>query len=125
RLVVARDALDGEEKRAQERIAELIRHAEQFTRDLERERALIDDAAEVAERLEDERGDLLGADSLTEERAREAREEVALIEAALVETEHELAAAQESLAGVNARKAALEAAFAEESRRVARFEAEL
>jgi chromosome segregation protein len=125
RLIVARDALDGEEKRAQERIGELTRHIEQFARDLERERALIDDAAGVAERLEEERGDLLGADAETEERAREARAELEHIEAALAATEQELATAQEGLAGVNAKKAALEAALAEENRRVARFEAEL
>ncbi|HXY58892.1 MAG TPA: chromosome segregation protein SMC [Methylocystis sp.] len=125
RLVVARDALEGEEKRAQERIAELTRHIEQFARDLERERALIDDAAGVAERLEEERAELLEADGETEERAHEARAEMELLEATLAQTEHELGEAQESLAGVNARKAALEAALAEENGRVARFEAEL
>jgi chromosome segregation protein len=125
RLIVARDALDGEERRARERIAELTRHIEQFARDLERERALIDDAAEVAQRLEEERGELIGADSLDGDREREAQDEVARIEAALAATEAELASAQESLAGVNARRAALESSLAEENRRVARFEAEL
>ena len=125
RLVVARDALAGEEKRAQERIGELTRHIEQFARDLERERALIDDAAGVAEQLEEERAELLGADGETEDRARATRSEVERIEAALAVTERELSAAAESLAGVNARKAALEATLAEETRRVARFEAEL
>ena len=125
RLVVAVEALDGEEKRAAERIAELTRHIEQFTRDLERERALIEDAAEVAQRLEDERGDLLGADAMDEERAQAAQAELARIEAALAATEAELARAQEDLASVNARGKTLEAALGEESRRLARFEAEL
>ena len=125
RLIVARDALDGEEKRAGERIHELTRHIEQFSRDLERERALIEDAAEVTQRLEEERGELLGADAEAQEREREARETVQRIEAALRATEAELGGAQESLASVNARRDALEAAVAEENRRHARFEAEL
>ncbi len=125
RLISARDALDGDEKRARERIAELARHIEQFARDLERERALIDDAAGAAEGLEEERAELIGADALTQERAAEAQAKVEAIETALARTEAELAAAQDSLAGVNARKAALESALAEENRRYARFEAEL
>ncbi len=125
RLVAARDALDGEEKRAQERIAELTRHIEQFARDLERERALIEDAAEVAQRLEDERAELLGADSLDAEREAEARARLEEIEAMLAETEAELSQAQETLAGANARRGALEAALRDENIRVARFEAEV
>jgi chromosome segregation protein len=125
RLVVARDALDGEEKRAKERLAELTRHAEQFARDLERERALIDDAAEVTQRLEDERGELAEQDVLGAEREEVARERLAEIEDALARTEAELSAAQQSLAGVNAQRAALEASLRDETQRVARFEAEL
>jgi chromosome segregation protein len=125
RLVAARDALDGEERRAKERIAELTRHIEQFARDLARERALIEDADEVAQRLEEERGELMGADSFDADREREAQAEVARIEALLAATEAELASAQESLAGVNARRASLESSILEENRRVARFEAEL
>ncbi|MGA8172892.1 MAG: chromosome segregation SMC family protein, partial [Methylocystis sp.] len=125
RLIVARDALDGEEKRARERIGELTRHIEQFARDLERERALIDDAAEVTQRLEEERGELMGADSEAREREREAREALLRIETDLHATEAELAGAQESLASVNARKNALEASLREETQRLARFEAEL
>ena len=51
RITLARDALEAEEKRAQERGAELERRAAQFARDLEREQALIADAASVVERL--------------------------------------------------------------------------
>ncbi|MBG0809248.1 chromosome segregation protein SMC [Methylosinus sp. H3A] len=125
RLIMARDALDGEEKRAKERIAELTRHAEQFARDVERERALIDDAAEVTQRLEDERGELAEQDAIGAEREEEARERLAEIEEALARTEAELSEAQQSLAGVNAQRGALEAALREETQRVSRFEAEL
>lgn len=125
RLIMARDALDGEEKRAKERIAELTRHAEQFARDVERERALIDDAAEVTQRLEDERGELAEQDAIGAEREEAARERLAEIEEALARTEAELSEAQQSLAGVNAQRGALEAALREETQRVSRFEAEL
>ncbi|WP_400769975.1 chromosome segregation protein SMC [Methylosinus sporium] len=125
RLIMARDALDGEEKRAKERIAELTRHAEQFARDVERERALIDDAAEVTQRLEDERGELAEQDAIGAEREEAARERLAEIEEALAHTEAELSEAQQSLAGVNAKRGALEAALREETQRVSRFEAEL
>ncbi len=124
-LMVARDALDGEEKRARERIGELTRHIEQFARDLERERALIDDAAEVTQRLEEERAELLGADGETQEREREAKAAVQRIEADLAATEAELSVAHESLASVNARRQSLEASLSEENQRLARFEAEL
>ncbi|BBU60369.1 chromosome partition protein Smc [Methylosinus sp. C49] len=125
RLIMAREALDGEEKRAKERIAELTRHAEQFARDVERERALIDDAAEVTQRLEDERGELAEQDAIGAEREAAARERLAEIEEALARTEAELSEAQQSLAGVNAQRGALEAALREETQRVSRFEAEL
>ena len=125
RLIAARDALDGEEKRAQQRLVELGRQIEQFMRDLERERALIEDAAEVEQRLEDERAELLGADSFDDDRDAEAKARLEEIETALAETEIELSRAQEEFAGVNARRHGLEAALSEENRRVARFEAEL
>ncbi len=125
RLIVARDALDAEEKRAHERVAELTRRIEQFVRDLERESALIEDAAEVAQRLEEERAELLEAETAGSEREEEARARLAEIEATLVATEDELHEAQDSLASVNARAKSFQAAIEEEGRRFARFEAEL
>jgi len=47
RLTVARDTLSGEEKRAEERAAELKRRVEQLAHDVKREETLIADAAEV------------------------------------------------------------------------------
>jgi chromosome segregation protein len=125
RIVVAREALEAEERRAKERIAELTRRAEQFTRDLERERALIADAAEVVQRLADEREELVAADALAEGRETQAHARLEEIESALAHTEGELASAQATLAGANAQRASLESALTEERRRVARFEAEL
>jgi chromosome segregation protein len=125
RLVAARQALEADEERAKQRISELARQIEQFMRDLERERALIDDAAQVAERLEEERAELLGADACDGDREDEAKARLAEIESALAETESQLSDAQEQLAGVNARRAAIESALRDENQRVARFEAEL
>ncbi|MBG0795712.1 chromosome segregation protein SMC [Methylocystis sp. H62] len=125
RLVVARQALEADEQRAKQRIAELQRHIEQFGRDLERERALIQDAAEVAQRLEEERAELQGGDAHDAGRETEAQARLIDVEAALAATEAELSSAQEQLAGVNARRSALEAALRDENQRVARFEAEL
>ena len=51
RIALARDALAAEEKRAKEREAELERRMAQFTGDLQREEALIADAAGVVDRL--------------------------------------------------------------------------
>jgi len=125
RLVAARDALEADEVRAKERIAELTRHIEQFGRDLEHQRAAIEDAAQSAERLEEERAELIGADVESEEREAEANARLAELDAILAATEEELHAAQEDYAGVNARRAALEAALREENVRVGRFEAEI
>jgi len=125
RLAAARQALEADEQRAKERIAELTRHIEQFARDLERESALIEDAAEVAHRLEAERAELLGADTQDAERESEARARLEEIESVLATTEAALSDAQEQLAGVNARRNAIEAALRDENQRLARFEAEL
>ena len=51
RIALAREALEAEEKRAKEREAELERRLAQFAGDLQREEALIADAAGVMERL--------------------------------------------------------------------------
>jgi chromosome segregation protein len=125
RLAAARQALEADEQRARERIAELTRHIEQFARDLERESALIEDAAEMAHRLEAERAELLGADTQDAERETEARARLDEIESVLTATESAMADAQEQLAGVNARRNAIEGALRDEQQRLARFEAEL
>ncbi len=125
RLVAARHALEADEQRAKDRITELTRHIEQFGRDHERESALIEDAAQVAQRLEDERAELMGVDSQDTEHEAEAQARLAELESALAETENALADAQEELAGVNARRASFDSALRDENQRVARFEAEL
>ena len=125
RLTLARDALDGEEKRAQARVGELQRRVDQLTRDLEREESLIADAAQVAARLEAEDQALAEqTDGVAAARAEaealraDAEQRLGLAEAALGE-------AQAASSDLNARRAALGAALSEEARRLARFENEL
>ena len=63
RIALAREALEAEEKRAKEREAELERRLAQFTGDLQREEALIADAAGVMDRLAAEEAALDAAGS--------------------------------------------------------------
>jgi chromosome segregation protein len=125
RLTLARDALDGEEKRAQTRVGELQRRVEQLTRDLTREESLIADAAQVAGRLEAEDQGLAeqtdgvaAAKAEAEARRADAEERLGLAEAALGE-------AQAAFSDLNARRAALATALSEEARRLSRLELEL
>ena len=109
RLILARDALEGEEKRAQARTSELQRRVEQLSHDLQREESLIADAANVDARLEAEEQALAGQteggdDAMAEAEARrsDAERALALAEAALAE-------AQAAASDLNARRNALNA----------------
>jgi chromosome segregation protein len=124
RLALARDALAGEEKRAEARGAELQRRIEQLALDLQREESLIADAAGVGERLDAEDARLADAGDSEDARAEaEARRSDA--EAALALAENALAEAQAAASDLNARRNALAAALGEEIRRWERFENEL
>ena len=123
RLVVARETLDGEERRAKSRAAEMEHRIAQTTSDIARETALIEDAAAVLARLDQEATELAG--SGVDEAAIEAlREKLADAEAALAITEKTLAETQDTRAAMEARRAALEAAIREETARAARLDAE-
>jgi chromosome segregation protein len=125
RLTLARDALDGEEKRAQARVGELQRRVQQLTRDLTREESLIADAAQVAGRLEaedltlgEQTDGVAAAKAEAETRRADAEERLGLAETALAE-------AQAAFSDLNARRGALGTALSEEARRLSRFESEL
>ncbi len=124
RIAIARETLEAEEKRAAGREAELERRAAQFTRDLEREEALIADAVAVLARLEAEDASLAEALDGAGDVAAEAgvREEAAA--RTLAAAEAELNQAQAASSDLNARRHALGAAAAGEGRRLARLEAE-
>jgi chromosome segregation protein len=125
RLNSAREQLEAEERRMRERAAELQRRVEQLGRDLERERALVEDAAGVTTRLEAEDAELMtaGEAAVTERQAAEAR--VAASGEALGAAEAAFAEAQAALADARAKRGALEAALSEARERLARSEAEL
>ena len=125
KLVLARETLDGEEKRAKNRLAELEQRLSQMNADLAREQALIEDAASVLGRLDAEAADLgdLSADDAETESA--ARGKLADAEAALGISEKALAEAQTAFSSVEARRAALANGLRDESQRLARFEVEV
>ncbi|WP_158813893.1 chromosome segregation protein SMC [Methylocapsa sp. S129] len=121
RLVLAREALEGEERRAKERTAELERRIGQLANDLAREAALIDDAAGVSGRLAEEEAALAGQSGASAELTGAAQARLSDGERALQVSEARLAEAQAALSDLNARRNALGAALAEETRRLARF----
>ena len=124
RLVLAREALDGEERRAKERTAELERRVAQLAQDAQRETALIDDAAATLERLAQEDAALAEQQGASETARQSAEARLAEAEQLLAACEARLNEAQAALSDLNARRNALSAALAEETRRLSRFEAE-
>ncbi|MBV8848122.1 MAG: chromosome segregation protein SMC, partial [Methylobacteriaceae bacterium] len=125
RLNTAREQLEAEEQRVRERMAELERRIEQLGRDLERERALVEDAAGVTSRLEAEDAELVSAGEVAGAQEETARARVAASSEALATAEAALTEAQTALADAKAKRAALEAALGEARERLARGEAEL
>ena len=124
RLVVANETLDGEERRAKSRAAELEHRIAQTASDIARETAMIEDAAAVLARLEQEATELAGG-GMDEAGIEALREKLADAEAALAITEKTLAGTQDTRAAVEGRRGALEAAIREEAARAARLEAEV
>ena len=125
RLMLARETLEGEEKRAQERTAELERRLAQLTRDLARENALIADAAGVLEKLDAEAQELADQAEESSEIEFDAKAKLADAEGRLLEAERKFAEAQSALSDMNARRGALEQAVREETLRYQRFVIEL
>ena len=125
RLVLAREALDGEEKRAGERKTELERRIAQLSADIVRERAHYDDSAAALERLETEDEDLAAAAEGEADLAEEARLKCAEAEEKLKESERRLEAAQDAFANAEAQRNALTEAARREEQAYLRFQAEL
>jgi chromosome segregation protein len=124
RLVVARDALDGEERRAKERAAELEARIAQLFHDVAREAAQIEDASLSVERLAQEDAALAAEASAGEAQGAAAEMRLAAAERVTGAAEARLNEAQSALADLNARRNALAGALAEEARRLTRFEGE-
>jgi chromosome segregation protein len=124
KLILARETLDGEERRAKSRIAELERRIAQTTSDVARELALIEDASAVLARLGAEAAELANA-GVSEDEREALRGDLAQAEAALALSEKTLAESQDLKAAFEARRAALEAAIGEEDLRIGRLDAEI
>ncbi|RAI37452.1 chromosome segregation SMC family protein, partial [Rhodoplanes roseus] len=125
RLVSARDVLEREEARANERMAELIRRSEQIARDRDREAQLLADADGTMERLEAEREQLATDLEAAAERRAEIEERVAEADAVVAATEKGLSELTAALAEVTARRRQLEGAVRAQSERASRTENEL
>ena len=125
RLILGREALESEERRANARAAELERRSAELKRDAEREAALEEDAAAALARLGAEDDALAaetqsGASTSTEAQARLAEREEALLEA-----ERILQDVQARVSDLAARRAAAERALRDEREREGRARAEL
>ncbi|MGH1415587.1 MAG: chromosome segregation protein SMC [Pelagimonas sp.] len=103
RLVVQRDALSDQEKRAVEAINTLKRRIDQLDRDMEREAGLNRDAGDTIERLEWEARELEKAADGHEDRLEEAAEMASDAAAILHEREADLAQRTEDVARLSAR----------------------
>ena len=124
RIALAREALEAEEKRAKQREAELERRLAQFNGDLQREKALIADAAGVMERLAAEDAMLADEGTQANDDAARAREAEESAERRLASAESTLGEAQAAASDLAARRRGLTTTLEEEGRRLARLEAE-
>jgi chromosome segregation protein len=124
RLVVAREALEGEERRAKERANELERRIAHLGQDLERERSLIEDASSVLSRLACEEDALSAKESITAETVEQAQSRLVAVEERLARAEVELAEAQQQFADISARRSGLDRSVHEEALRSARLDTE-
>ncbi|HKN08570.1 MAG TPA: chromosome segregation SMC family protein, partial [Pseudomonadota bacterium] len=125
RLTLARDALEREETRAKERMAELDRRLHQLGEDIERERRLAEDAASALSRLAAEETSLLQETGATEVRRASVAACVAHAEAALSGSEKNFDALTGTLADLTARRHALEGSISEHTDRLDRVGEEI
>jgi chromosome segregation protein len=125
RLVLARETLDGEEKRAAERKTEMERRIAQAAADLARERSHFEDAAATLARLDAEDEDLAGAGEAEADLVEEARLRCEEAEEKLRASELALEKAQDAFANAEAQRNALAEAARREGQALLRFEAEL
>jgi len=125
RLVIARETLDREEARANERIAELDRRIVQFGADIERERAHTTDAEAALLRLAEEEALLQAEAEAAHEREAGVAERVEAAEATLAAAERSFAEVTGELADLSARRNQLERMVREHTERVARLQSQL
>ena len=107
RLTVARDGLDAEEQRIAEALAEAQRRLQQIAADIEREKALAQDAIGAMGTLEEERKSIEDAQQGEEENGRLAGEKLKEANQAVEELDEELTGLTEQFAGDEARRTSL------------------
>ena len=125
RLVLARETLDREEARANERMAELDRRLVQLAEDVAREQRQAADAETALRRLAGEETALTQEADGARTRESDVAERVAIAEGALAEIEKTHAELTNALADLTARRNQLERAIAEHSARLTRLEGQI
>jgi chromosome segregation protein len=120
RLVMARETLEREEKRAMDRMAELDRRLVQLGDDIERERRLAADAEAALARLAAEEETLQGETKANEEMRSGVDQRVTEADAALGNSEKSSDELTATLADLAARRHALENTLREHSERASR-----
>ena len=125
RMVLERNALDGEEKRVEQRGAELARRAQELGGDFLRETALVEDARAALQARAEEEATLVSAVEEGAAREAEAKGRLEAREAAMAIAEAALGKAQAEMAERTARCAALERLIQDETGRLGRIEQEL
>jgi chromosome segregation protein len=104
RLVIARNELDGEERRVRERLSDLGARLEQLHQDIAREQALISENDDHLATLAEEEEELRAEAMAEEERAETSATRVEEAESRVADTEERLAALTEEQAGTVARR---------------------
>ncbi len=125
RLNLASAELDKEEARAKNRAEELDRRLAQLAADIERERALANDAVEVLARLVREEEALAAEENSVSSGEAAARERMAAAEQQLAATEKEFDEATAQLASLVAKRGSLEGSMNSHRDRLARIAAEI
>jgi len=125
RLVIARDTLDAEEKRARDRLAELDRRLTQFEEDVARERSLIGDAEAALQKLAEEEETLRSEVRASAERRSGVDSRAAEAEGTVTAAEKSFGELTGALADLTAKRNQLTATAREQAARVARIEGEI
>ena len=124
RLKLAAGELDAEERRVNERLAELTRRLAQLAEDRVREDRMASDMVEAIARLDEEAEDLAAGDFDSRERAEELNERVRNAEDKLAASERVLADLQGEAAQLEARRQELERVRSETAGRIASLTAQ-
>ncbi len=113
RLSIAREQLDGEEKRLEEMKRELTRRLDQAKQDLEREREFSKDAVAAHSRLETEREAIQGEGEDDEMLREEALERLEIIKEEVAQREERINELTEEVAQSAAKRTSLESRISE------------